>query len=399
MEREVDVLIDSIQITIEDGTTEEILGKLVSEELEKLKMITDLRKTIVFDAYLGKVSKEEYNNNVSDFVSIVSKYISYLKKLLLEVSKYNSKNLKSKIEQIINYLENDVMNITFNLDEVYGGKLRIVEEDCGYNIYANKTRLSYISRYVDKGTIDRNNIDNEIEFSIIEKWLKNQRIGFISHCFSCPLWFFDENGGIYDQFCFEIISSDPLSEEEQKRFPGFHTLVSRSLMELVISNYRLEKIKHFGIQKYLEDRLSFLSQNKDVRDFDIYCGSSTDYKRQNHNKMEFITLRLMNSSNEFYKSHELPFFSNFIFEKLMEYGKPIELNSCLITSGDAVKRSCLAFGNFKICFDFRSELINIVEKVVESYNEQVSKKGMRRVLTHSNKHVNFESLQIKMDGF
>lgn len=155
-------------------------------------------------------------------------------------------------------------------------------------------------------------------------------------------------------------------------------------MKISLFNPKLRIIPQMILNKYLEDRMRFCGQNKDIKHIII---NEKPYSSYDLNE-DSIRLDLMKKSSVI-EEVEKQFFKEYISEKLNEIGKVATLRYSHTIFVVNNKRILIGYinvvcGNLKIDIEANFELLELIKEIVENYNRELSENKI---------------MQLKMEGF
>jgi len=153
---------------------------------------------------------------------------------------------------------------------------------------------------------------------------------------------------------------------------------------------KLKIISQMIINKYQNDRLKCIYENRNINAYTIHLSGITSYTKDLTGK--HIALDLL-SQNGKMMEFEKQFLEEFIYTKLNEIGQytdfgPRKIFTSIFLNSEEIMQYRLVCGDLRIVFDNDRYLIKEVEKIVNNYNTNLHKQKTMQM-----------NMQLKMEGF
>jgi len=154
-------------------------------------------------------------------------------------------------------------------------------------------------------------------------------------------------------------------------------------------NPKLQIISQMIINKYLNDRLKCIYENRNINAYTIHLSGRTSYTKDTTGYHIGLELLIQNGKLAHF---EKQFLEDLIYTKLNEIGEyadfgPKQIFTSIFLKPEEIMQYRLKCGDLRIVFDNDRYLIKEVEKIVNDYNNLHKQKVM---------HMN---MQMKMEGF
>lgn len=140
--------------------------------------------------------------------------------------------------------------------------------------------------------------------------------------------------------------------------------------------------------KYINDRLNFCEENKEVNMYELYLNyKGTSYEKKDANFGRYISFNLLGNHKKV-AQFEKEFLKNFISNKLYEQGEEASIKESVFYSSNS--DNCVQLGNYLVCGNLsirlcqNNDLMNTVTSIVNEYNS---------------KREECKKMQLKMEGF
>lgn len=166
----------------------------------------------------------------------------------------------------------------------------------------------------------------------------------------------------------------------------FNVIKGHSELDLKLRSEELMCIPEMIRQKYLQDRISFMEDNKDVKTFNLYRAAYTAYDKVEDDEEEEISFNFLTNRDGSLIPSEKKFLEEFIFDKFFRGEQPtsLEYKSILYRPFNRYTYSgyYLTNDNVKVGI-FNEQLFEEVDGIVDKYAAESDK---------------FKEKQLKLEG-